>query len=298
MRAVPPALQARLDTGCTTLCRCWQLERQDGVRLGFTDHDRDLTFDGLVHRAASGLTASAATASLGLSIDTQSVEGALQGDAIDDADIEAGRYDGAVIRQFLVDWQSVDIRLLQSVGTLGAITRRGAAFEAEVLGLSAALNQPVGRTFMRRCSQVLGDSRCGVDLDDPSFRGTGVVEAVETPARVRVTGLAAFDAGWFEGGIVSWTEGAAAGLTGAVRYHGLTDGAAVIETWGDLPAGVDAGSAFSIRAGCDKRIETCAGKFGNLSNFRGFPHMPGDDWAAGYPDEGGKHDGGSLFNDR
>jgi hypothetical protein len=29
MRNIPPALQAKLDSGVTTLCRCWLIERQD-----------------------------------------------------------------------------------------------------------------------------------------------------------------------------------------------------------------------------------------------------------------------------
>ena len=37
--AHPSALQTKLDSGVTTLCRCWNLTRRDGVVLGFTDHD-------------------------------------------------------------------------------------------------------------------------------------------------------------------------------------------------------------------------------------------------------------------
>ncbi|MEM9780856.1 MAG: DUF2163 domain-containing protein [Pseudomonadota bacterium] len=297
MRAISPALQARLDSGCTTLCRCWQLERRDGLRLGFTDHDRDLSFDGLLHRAASGLTASEASVSLGLGIDTQSVEGALSAASITEEDIAAGRLDGAVVRQFLVDWQDVSIRLLLNVGTLGAITRRGHAFEAEVLGLSAGLNRAVGRAYVRGCDRMVGDGGCGIDLDDPAYKGVGQVEAVESAARLRASGLGGFDAGWFEGGTLTWISGDAAGLTAIVRQHEIDGADAYLETWNALPESALAGDAFSVTVGCDKLQTTCAGKFGNLSNYRGFPHMPGDDWAAGYPRDGGKHDGGSLFRD-
>ena len=52
-------LQARLDGGATRLCRCWRVDRRDGQALGFTDHDGDIEFDGLVYRAGSGMNASA-----------------------------------------------------------------------------------------------------------------------------------------------------------------------------------------------------------------------------------------------
>ncbi len=42
MRAVPAALQSKLDSGVTTLCRCWIVTRRDGVVQGFTDHDEDV----------------------------------------------------------------------------------------------------------------------------------------------------------------------------------------------------------------------------------------------------------------
>jgi uncharacterized phage protein (TIGR02218 family) len=51
---------------------------------------------------------------------------------------------------------------------------------------------------------------------------------------------------------------------------------------------------FLIRAGCDKRIATCRAKFGNVVNFRGFPHMPGQDAVLRYATRDGGHDGGVL----
>ena len=57
MKTLPAALQSHLDTGATTLAWCWRVTRRDGVTLGFTDHDRDLTFDGATYEAATGFTA-------------------------------------------------------------------------------------------------------------------------------------------------------------------------------------------------------------------------------------------------
>ena len=33
-------------------------------------------------------------------------------------------------------------------------------------------------------------------------------------------------------------------------------------------------------------------KFDNLLNFRGFPHVPGEDWMMRYPSSGSQNDGG------
>lgn len=53
MRALPAGLQSHLDSGATTLCWCWRITRNDGVAFGFTDHDRDLQFDGTSFEAAT-----------------------------------------------------------------------------------------------------------------------------------------------------------------------------------------------------------------------------------------------------
>jgi uncharacterized phage protein (TIGR02218 family) len=54
--------------------------------------------------------------------------------------------------------------------------------------------------------------------------------------------------------------------------------------------------AFSVTPGCDKSFSTCRTKFGNGINFRGFPHIPGNDFIIGGVRPGdGALDGGSLF---
>ena len=56
MRVLSSGLQDHLDTGATTLGWCWRITRNDGEAFGFTDHDRDLSFDGTDFEAVSGFT--------------------------------------------------------------------------------------------------------------------------------------------------------------------------------------------------------------------------------------------------
>lgn len=295
MRALPDTLRAALASGATTHCRCWSVTRTDGVVLGFTDHDRQLSFDGISFEASAGLNAEAVESSTGLSVDSHSVTGALSSDAITDEDIERGFYDGAEVTLWLVDWKNPASRLLLTRGRIGEIRRGKAAFEAEIVGLSEALNQPYGRAYLQSCDRRLGDPKCGVDLSQAAFRGTAVVEAVRDPQRFAVSGLESFARGWFDGGRLVWTSGDNAGVEGHVKTHLSPSAGATLELWLSPPLPVNAGDGFTVTAGCDKRLETCKAKFDNLLNFRGFPHMPGDDWSAGYVRQEGEHDGGSIF---
>lgn len=293
MRVLPEAMTAALEGGATTLCRCWEVRREDGVVLGFTDHDRDLAFDGVIFEAEAGLSTTAAEMSTGLNIDTHSVTGALQSEAITDADLDAGVYDSAQVTLWMVDWTNVANRLLLSRGFIGEVRRQGSRFEAEVVGLAERLNQPVGRAYLHRCNAQLGDTRCGVDLSQPQWSGQGIVSAVLDTQSFEVTGMDGFETGFFSGGGLSWTSGVNSGLDGHVKRH-AKNAAVRIELWLSSPSPMSVGDGIKLTAGCDKRAETCRAKFSNFSNFRGFPHMPGDDWAAGYPQDGGAHDGGSL----
>jgi uncharacterized phage protein (TIGR02218 family) len=107
VKTLPAGLQAHLDTGATTLAWCWKVTRTDATVMGFTDHDRDLVFDGVTFAAATGFTASEAVSSLGLSVDNLEVEGALAAAAITEEDLAAGLYDGAGVELWRVNWADV-----------------------------------------------------------------------------------------------------------------------------------------------------------------------------------------------
>ena len=59
MKTLPPDLAAHLGGRITTLATCWIITRADGVRLGFTDHDRALSVEGVVCQPQNGLSPSA-----------------------------------------------------------------------------------------------------------------------------------------------------------------------------------------------------------------------------------------------
>lgn len=293
MNALDPALRAHLETGVTTTCRCWALTRRDGVVMGFTDHDRGLGFNGIDFRADTGLSALTLQQSSGLSVDNTEALGALSDAAIREADIEAGRYDGAEIRAWLVNWQNVDQRHLQFRGTIGELRRKGGAFEAELRGLTEALNRPLGRVYQKPCTAVLGDADCAFDLTTPGYAADLPAEEITERRVFRFAGLAGFDADWFRLGRLAVLDGAAGGLSGMIKRDRFEGGKRVIELWHPLRAPVVTGDMLRLEAGCDKRMDTCRLKFNNLLNHQGFPDIPGDDWSVSDPSRAGDLDGGS-----
>jgi uncharacterized phage protein (TIGR02218 family) len=292
MRIISAELQSRLDSSVTTLCHVWRVERRDGDVFAFTDHDRQLAFDDLVCAPMTSVSAGAVDKSLGLGVDTASISGALNADAITEADLARGLWDGARVDIFRVDWSDPSLRLHLFAGHIGEVRRGVSAFEAELRGLQAALNVPVGRVFSRFCDADLGDARCGKDIENPAFRGEGIVTEVLGGSAFRADGLEAYAEGWFARGRLVWD----AGGESEIAAHRLEGGDAVLELL-DPPGTVLAvGATFAVYAGCDKRFETCRAKFANTLNFRGFPHMPGNDAVQARPVAGEPLDGSSRFS--
>ncbi|QFS82039.1 hypothetical protein FIU97_04545 [Roseivivax sp. THAF40] len=287
------ALFAHLGTGVTNVVRCWEVVRSDGVRLGFTDHDLDLSFDGLTFKAESGLTARALEQGTGLSVDNSEAMGALSDAALSEADIEAGRYDAAEVVAWLVNWQDVGARQVLFRGHIGEIRRAGGAFQAELRGLSDLLNRPVGRIYQRPCTAVLGDATCGVDLTQAGFVWEGAVTGVIENRKLVLPGLPQFLPGWFERGRAEMLSGAAAGLTRWIKRDRILGETRQIDLWEPFRADLAPGDQVRIAAGCDKRFGTCREKFDNLVNYQGFPDIPGDDFLVVHPANASNKAGGS-----
>jgi len=294
MRTLPAALAVHLEGDVTTMCHCWRVTRRDGVVLGFTEHDHDLRFDGTDFWAASGFQAADSEAASGLSVEAGEISGGFSSAAISEADVLAGRYDGAEVEVFEVNWQAPDERILLRVQEIGDVVRAGGAFRAELRRLTHRLEQVQGRIYGRRCDAVLGDGRCKVDLANPAYRGSGTISAVLGETRVSVSGLGAA-AGFYRYGVLTFASGANAGHAGDIEDHRKEGDAVTLSLWLPPPLPLAVGDTFTVTAGCDKSFGTCGEKFSNPLNFQGFPHMPGTDFAFGYADGDTVHDGRPLY---
>ena len=289
------ALQQHLQSGLTHLCQCWAITRTDGLTLGFTDHDQTLSFAGITFAADSGMSAKALSSTTGLSVDNTEAAGILTAESITEIDIAAGRYDNAAVTIWQVQWDNVDTRQIRFRGTLGEITRSGAAFQADLRGLAEALNQPQGKSYLKTCSAVLGDRACRVDTaTDARFVAEVEIDRDTDGQLFDLTTLVPFNDRWFENGLIIGTAGAAEGLTATIKHDVLEGNRRQLTLWAPLQVPIVPGDTFRLIAGCDKRAVTCREKFENLLNFQGFPHIPGDDWLMAVPRTDGANDGGAL----
>ncbi len=261
----------------TRLAMCWRVIRRDGVALGFTSHDRDLEVSGFRYRAAPGMMPSAVMRSDSFEPDTLDIRGALSSQAITAASLEEGRWDGAELRLFLVDWSDPEAGSVPLArGAIGAVSMRGSGFEAELRGPTALLEQPAVEQTSPECRAMLGDGRCRVDMAG-RVRVTAVA-AISGEQEITVASAASGD-NVYAFGRLRWLSGGNCGLDCAIT----SSSGAALELREPPLRPIMVGDRIELHEGCDKAFATCATRFGNAANFRGEPHLPGTDLLTRYP---------------
>lgn len=252
----------------------WQVFRRDGAALGFTSHDRDLWFGGLLHRAAPGMVPSAIRKSAGFDDDSAEVEGALSHDSISEADLAAGRYDGASVTLGVVDWETREALALYS-GVLGAVSSSDGQFSADLRSAKTLLDiDPVPRSSPLCRARFCGP---GCTLNPARYTMIAAIEAVVADGeRLRFSGL---DHPLYQHGALHWLDGPAAGVRARVVDADATG--LILDR--ALDCEVPPGTRARLRQGCDRTLATCTSRFANAANFQGEPFLPGNDLIARYP---------------
>jgi uncharacterized phage protein (TIGR02218 family) len=276
VKTTPAALATHQASGSTTLAWCWKVTRKDGQVFGYTSVDKDLLIDGITYKAATGFTPSAVEGHLNLSVANLEVAGVLDDTSITEADLLAGRWDGAAVEIFEVNHANLSQgRMIIRVGTLGSVSTGAQAFTAEARGLAQALQQSVGETYAAACSATLGDTRCGVNTAAITVAGT--VTATSSHRNFTDTSRGEAD-DFFGAGLVTWQTGANTGLS--MEVAGFSGGAFTLHL--PMPYPIAVGDTYQAIPGCRKRrTEDCSAKFSNAINFRGFPDAPMNDAVIG-----------------
>ena len=295
MRTLATGFANHIASGATTLATCWKITRGDGVVLGFTDHDVALRFGSIDYLPAHGLDGGEAPQKLGPQVDTTEVVGVLHADAIAEDDILLGRYDGASVETWRVNWRNTSQRHLLRRETIGEIVREDGAFRAELRSGQHVLNRVSGRHYSSLCDATLGDARCGVNLDVSPLRRSASVIEVRDRFRLAVSDIGSSAEGFFSLGSATWNNGKRSGLVDRIVAHARPGGVDVLSFAEPVGDWVVAGNDFYARAGCDRSFATCRKTFGNVANFRGFPHIPGSDFVLRYPKRGETLDGGAWI---
>lgn len=259
----------------TTLTFCLTMERCDGAGLAVTSHDRAFQVDQALFEPSPLFTPGAVTRSAKLDSNATEIEGALESSALRSTDLSSGRWDGARTCLTSVSWHDSTGEVVLARGQLASTLVSERGFSAELTGAASELDAKPFPTTSPECRAVLGSKQCRVDLAGRRRRAR-VIEA--QGEIIRLDSQFGED---FLFGEVRWVSGANTGLRNTILR--VEDGCVYLRERPRLL--VEPGDRLVATQGCDKRLQTCAGRFKNVINFRGEPHLPGNDFLTRYPGE-------------
>ena len=200
LKTVPGGLAAQVGQSAaqdrlTTWAMCYTLTRVDGTVFHYTDHDQPITVSGVTYQPALSFVRSDTCQTSDVKSDTSDIDGVLDSVAITETDMQAGRYDGATLQQFLVDWTSPSSGIIKwQTGFLGQVTRGQNSFKAEFNSLKHLLGTYYGRFYSPTCRNALGDAVCQFNLGGTTQDGnqatqSGTVTAVVDGRTFTASGL-------------------------------------------------------------------------------------------------------------
>jgi len=257
-----------------TVATYWRILRRDGVTLGFTTHDRDLWFDDVLHSAAPGMMPAAIRRTAGLDADSAEITGAISHEAIRSFDLQAGRFDGALVVVGLVDWEAMEHQPLYR-GAIGTVSQEMQGFVAQLESSKAELaRDPIPRTSPTCRAEFCG-RECALSPARFSHEATLLAHDLDSNLIHLATTL---DPGLLLGGHLRWIEGPYAGL--GMTIIGRSGSFLMLDY--PLDQALTSGLRVSLREGCDHTLATCAERFANAVNFRGEPFLPGNDLVVRY----------------
>ena len=260
---------------------CYTFTLQTGLILTYTNADVPVTLNGYVYAANSilvdGLKFKCAA---GLEVDQQQITvSARATDTVGGVPflqaLRNGAFDSCEIqreRAFLNSWSPADaaspvgsvILFKGRIGTIDSIGRTSAQITVNSDLVLLDLQMP-RNVYSPACQHVLYDSGC--TLVKSAFGTAGTVAAGSTATVINWSGASRI----YHQGSLTFSSGVNAGASASVKSAVAGVSLSLIYPLQSAPA---AGDSFTVYQGCDHSQFTCANKFNNLVNFRGFPYVP------------------------
>src|SRR5215469_11489742 len=187
MKTFPSALNTHLAGELTTVTTYWLVARQDGAQFAFTEHDQPLTVAGVTYLPEFAYEATAIRTGSEMKLDTLEGKGIFDSSAITDADLLAGKFDGARVVIIIVNWQNTAQYGVLRVATIGQVKRGQNSYTAELRGLARGFQTVITKVYQPSCRADLGDGFCKFNIS--SLQQTGTVTSVSNNWTFQASGL-------------------------------------------------------------------------------------------------------------
>lgn len=281
MKSISTALSTHLDGEVTTLASCWKIVRRDGREFFFTDHDRDIVFEGDTYEAESSYDRTAIQSNGDFGVDNLDVAGILDSEKIKDTELRSGLFNRADVYIFIVNWKDPSQGALKvRRGWFGEVSLLGnGTFTTEIRGLAQALSHNFIEVYASECRADFCDSRCKLNIADYEIATT--VDTVISRSSFNLpTGFTVPTQG-LDYGTVTFVDGENAGRV--VEIIGYNTTSRQIDLFEGVSYDIVAGTNIKVAPGCNGSLDRCK-FYGNVVNRRAEDYVPGNDELMSYPD--------------
>lgn len=275
-RTISVNLEASFGSSHMTITTLIHILSRDGnLEFFFTTCNTPVTYLGDTYTPLESVSGTAVTASSDLAIDNIEVSGIL-GDAIQRTDMVSDLFNGALVEIMRVDYENLGYGHVTTFkGYITEVLLEDGKYLAEVSGISHRLNQVAGAVTAATCRcRRFGDLQC--KMVAASYQVSKNVGSVTSAHVITFTGDANAS-GYYDYGILKFTTGANAGIEREVKSHTKVGSDAQLTLRSAFPFTVEVGDTATLEAGCDRTFDSCLNKFNNAINFRGEPHLPGNE---------------------
>lgn len=286
MKNLAPEWQQHLSLNVTQVCKCLKIYN-DVEMILVTDHDRILEFNGHQYLPDDRLEIEPAKSTLNLSLDAFILSTCMNENMLSQSLVQSGFLNNAKFELYHVNWHNLSEFTLIKKGFVGGVTFLGGEIKLEMRGLTAPLNNKYGRLLQERCDAKFADDRCKINAELAVYNAAGHVSELASTHTFGVALPANIINGYFEHGYLEWQTGDNASIS-EVRYkierqYKKSNGRHLIELQQNMKFEIKLNDQMKLKMGCAKSFDTCANKFSNGTQFRGFSHMPGKNFRFAYP---------------
>ena len=179
----------------TTLARCRKVTRQDGQVFGYTTFDQDLVIGNgdspetfTTYQANGIYVPGAVSADNQLGVPNEEAVGAMMAADVTYEDLIAGKFSGARVEEFLVNWDDLTMGLVRLPGDrFGTITPEDNHFRVELRGKIDRMRARTGEVAQPSCRVDLFSEQCGLNASE--FVQSGTVTATDGKKIIEVAGI-------------------------------------------------------------------------------------------------------------
>lgn len=254
----------------TTITTCWRITLSNGELISFTEHDKDITINGIEYKSDMLISSTAMESRSGLIPNNLDIELSLP--LIDPCKTDGSDYEEASVEVELIDFANTsNIPIQIFCGYITSTTITTSSLKATIQSYSDKLNNTIGEVYSPLCRADFCDFKCKLSEDSFSFiySITKIIDKITFFSEEAI----AIENGLLNYGKIKIIEGVNLGMTFDIKEN--INGIIIITTPPIQDFSV--GSRYKVTMGCDKKFETCINRFNNAINFRGEPNIPGYD---------------------